>query len=219
MKASGKYRRLEAGEKGNPGDPATASLTLTGWVKNGKVKDARDLDGDGDIDLKYYAGAGHTKYAILVKEDLRRAELFEVGKDNGFVFKSGLVEAYGAGDSIHKLDVIMYLIDNSDPAHPCLSRKNIGTDNSFSVIAEDIDDLQFEFIMRDGSIMDNLDDINKIPYIRAVKAYLVARSETALKGYTDPGTYDMGTAGIYKPSDGYVRRMLSSTVKTRNING
>jgi prepilin-type N-terminal cleavage/methylation domain-containing protein len=217
VKASDKYRRLEAGEKGNPGDPATAGLILASWVKNGKVKDARDLDGDGEIDLKYYTGAGHTKYAILVKEDLRRAEVFEVGADNSFIFKSGLVEAYGEGDSIHKLDVIMYLIDNSDPAHPCLSRRNIGTDNSFSVIAEDMDDLQFEFILRDGSITDNLDDSSNIPSVRAVKAYLITRSETTLKGYTDPGTYDMGAAGIYKPADSYVRRLLSSTVKTRNI--
>jgi prepilin-type N-terminal cleavage/methylation domain-containing protein len=219
VRASDKYRMLEAGEKGSPGAPAAANLILANWVKNGKIKDARDLDGDGDTDLKYYAGAGHTKYGILVKEDLKRAELFEVGSDNGFVFKSGLVETYGAGDTIHKLDVIMYLIDNSDPMHPCLSRKNIGTDNSFSVIAEDMDDLQFEFIMMDGSIIDNLDDSKNIPFVRAVKAYLIARSETAVKGYTDPNLYDMGAAGLYKPADGYVRRMLSSTVKTRNIGG
>ncbi len=219
VRASDKYRRLVAGEKGIPGDSVAAGLLLSNWDKNGNIKDARDLDGDGDIDLKYYKGAGHTKYAILVKEDFKRAELFEIGADNGFVFKSGLVEAYGAGDTIHKLDVIMYLIDNSDPMHPCLSRRNIGTDNSFSVIAENMDDLQFEFIMRDGSITDNLDDSNSIPLVRAVKTYLIARSESAVRGYTDPGTYDMGAAGVYKPADDYVRRMLSSTVKTRNIGG
>ncbi|NLD36610.1 MAG: hypothetical protein GX654_07050 [Desulfatiglans sp.] len=219
VRASDKYRRLEAGEKGNPGDPASASLILASWVKNGKVKDARDLDGDGDIDLKYYTGAGHSKYAILVKEDLRRAEVFEVGADNGFIFNSGLVETYGAGDSIHKLDVIMYLIDNSDPEHPCLSRRNIGTDNSFSVIAEDMDNLQFELILGDGSIIDNLDESKNIPFVRAIKAYLIARSETTVKGYTDPGTYDMGEAGIYRPADSYMRRMLSSTIKTRNMSG
>ncbi len=219
VKAGDKFRRLVAGEKGNPGDSISAALLLTDWEKKGKIKDARDLDGDGDIDLKYYAGAGHTKYGILVKEDLRRAEVFEVGPDNDFIFRSGLVETYGAGDSIYKLDVIMYLIDNSDPKHPCLSRRNIGTDNSFSVIAEDMDSLQFEFILRDGSVTDNLDKSNNIPLIRSIKTYLIARSETPVKGYTDPGTYDMGAAGIYKPADSHVRRLLSSTVKTRNIGG
>ncbi|NLA74659.1 MAG: hypothetical protein GX846_04190, partial [Deltaproteobacteria bacterium] len=213
------YRRLEQGEMANPGDAAGAGLVLTSWVKNGSVKDARDLDGDGDIDLKYYAGAGHTKYGILVKKDFRRAEIFEVDTDNSFTFRSGLVEAYGPGDSIHKLDVIMYLIDNSDPAHPCLSRRNIGTDNSFSVIAEDMDNLLFEFIMQDGSVTDNLDEGKNIPFVRAVKTYLIARSQTPVKGYTDPGIYEMGSAGTYKPADSYVRRILSSTIKTRNIGG
>ncbi|MBP7274514.1 MAG: phosphoribosylformylglycinamidine synthase subunit PurL, partial [Saprospiraceae bacterium] len=37
---------------------------------------------------------------------------------------------------------------------------------------------------------------NNIPFVRAIKTYLIARSETAVKGYTDPGTYDMGAAGI-----------------------
>lgn len=219
VKAGDKYRKLVSGEKGYPGDFSTASLLLTDWEKNGRIKNARDLDGDGDADLKYYAGARHTKYGILVKEDFRRAEVFEVDSNNSFIFGSGLIETYGEGDSIYKLDVIMYLIDDSDPLHPTLNRRNIGTDNSFTVIAGDMDNLQFEFVLDDGSTVDNLDDKNSIPRIRAVKAYLIARSENMIKGRIDSGTYDMGTAGTYKPADSYLRRLHSATIKTRNIDG
>ncbi len=219
VKAGDKYRKLVSGEKGYPGDFSTASLLLTDWEKNGRIKNARDLDGDGDADLKYYAGARHTKYGILVKEDFRRAEVFEVDSNNSFIFGSGLIETYGEGDSIYKLDVIMYLIDDSDPLHPTLNRRNIGTDNSFTVIAGDMDNLQFEFVLDDGSTVDNLDDKKNIPRIRAVKAYLIARSENMIKGHIDSGTYDMGTAGTYKPADSYLRRLHSATIKTRNIDG
>ena len=217
VKASDKHRELIFGESGIAGDSANASLFLTDWEKNGITRGPLDLDGDGDNDLNYYSGAGHTKYGLLVKKDLSRAEVFEVGPGNNLVFKSGLIESYGEGDSIYKLDVIMYIIDNSDPDHPCLNRRNVGTDNSFSLIAEDVDNLQFEFLLKDGNIIKNLDNLKNIPLIRAVKVYILARSANEIKGYSDPNSYEMGSIGVFKPSDGYLRRLLSATIKTRNI--
>ena len=213
VKASAKHRELVPGESGTFG-----GLVLTNWEKNGISRNPKDLDGDGDDDLFYYNGAGHSKYGLLVKKDLSRAEIFEVGTGDNFIFNSGLIETYGEGDEIFKLDVIMYLIDNSDPAHPTLSRRNIGTDNSFTEIAEDIDNLQFEFLLNDGAIVNNLaDDMKRIPLVRAVKTYLIARSEHEIRGHTDRNDYDMGTAGSYKPADKYLRRLLSATIKTRNL--
>ncbi|MBN2418692.1 MAG: PilW family protein [Deltaproteobacteria bacterium] len=216
IKASDEHRFLVYGESAVAGGFSSAGLFLTGWEKNGKTKNPRDLDGDGDDDLFYYSGAKHSKYGLLLKKDLSRAEIFEVDSNNNFVFKSGLIDSYGEGDSIYKLDVIMYAIDNSDPAHPCLCRKNIGTDNSFSLIAEDAENLQLEFILNDGSTVKNLDNLGNIPLVRAAKVYLLARSENEIRGYSDTGSYEMGSAGELKPSDGYIRRMLSATVKTRN---
>ncbi len=217
VKASDKHRELVMGESATKGDPASAGIFLTNWDKGGVSKAPRDLDGDGDDDLNYYAGAGHSKYGILVKKDLSRAEVFEIDSSNNFVFKSGLTENYNEGDSIYKLNVIMYKIDNSDPAHPSLERRNIGTDNSFTLIAQNIENLQFEFLLNDGSIVKNLDNLNDIPLIRAVKVYILARSENEIKGYSDPNSYEMGSIGVFKPSDGYLRRLLSATIKTRNI--
>ena len=217
VKASDKHRELVSGESATAGNPLNASLTLTSWDKNGRTKKPRDLNGDGDDDLFYYSGAGHSKYGLLVKKELTRAEVFEVGPGNNFIFKSGLMEPYGEGDSIYKLDAVMYIIDDSDPAHPCLSRRNIGTDNCFSVIAEDIDNLQFEFILNDGSIVKSLDTLSNIPLIRAVKVYILARSKKKIKGYSDVSTYEMGSVAGYRPADGYLRRLLSAIIKTRNI--
>lgn len=219
IKASDKHRKLVSGESATAGNPSSASIFLTNWEKGSTTKPPRDLDGDGrENDLKYYSGAGHSKYGLLVKKDLTRAEVFEVDSSNDFIFKSGLLDNYCEGDSIYKLDVIMYIIDNSIPEHPCLSRRNIGTDNSFSEIAEDVDNLQFEFVLNGGETVTNLDDVNNIPLVRAVKVFILARSENEVKGYSDKKTYDMGSVDNYKPSDGYLRRLLSATVKTRNIN-
>ena len=217
VKAGNKHRELVSGESATAGSSINADLFLTEWEKNGHTKNPRDLDGDGDDDLFYYSGAGHSKYGLLVKKDLSRAEVFEVDSSNGFVFKSGLIESYGEGDSIYKLDVIMYIIDNSDPEHPCLGRRNIGTDNSFSMIAEDVENLQFEFILNDDTIVKNLDTVSSIPLIRAVKVYILARSKNEIKEYSDAGNYELGSVTGYKPGDGYLRRLLSSTIKTRNI--
>ncbi len=217
IKASDKHRELVSGESGIAGSSASAGLFLTDWEKNGYIKNPRDLNGDGDDDLFYYSGAGHSKYGLLVKKELSRAEVFEVDSSNNFAFNSGLIESYGEGDSVYKLDVIMYIIDNSDAAHPCLSRRNIGTDNSFSVIAEDVENLQFEFILNDGRIVKNLETVNNIPLIRAVKVYILARSKNEIRGYSDAGNYEMGSVEDYKPADGYLRRLLSATIKTRNI--
>ena len=218
IKASNKYRKFVFGESATAGNSASASIFLTDWEKNGITKPPRDLDGDGkENDLTYYSGAKHSKYGLLVKKDLTRAEVFEVDSNNDFIFNSGLIEKYDEGDSIYKLDVIMYIIDNSIPEHPSLSRRNIGTDNSFREIAEDVDNLQFEFILRDGSIVKNLDTVSNIPHIKAVKVYILARSENEIKGYTNTSSYKMGSVGSYRPVDGYLRRLLSATVKTRNI--
>lgn len=219
IKASDKQRDLVFGESATAGNLFSASIFLTNWEKNSITKLPRDLDGDGrENDLTYYSGANHSKYGLLVKKDLTRAEVFEVDSSNNFVFKSGLIEDYGEGDSIYKLDVIMYIIDDSIPEHPSLSRRNIGTDNCFSVIAEDVDNLQFEFMLNDGSIVKNLDTVSNIPLIRAVKVYILARSDNEIRGYSDISSYDLGSVDNYKPADGYLRRLLSSTIKTRNIN-
>ncbi len=202
IKGSDTWTELTAGDFATPGETGTAGLTLKPATKN-----LADLN---------YVGP-HNKFGFLAKKDLNRTEIFEVGT-GGFVFPAGLIDNYGEGDFIGKVDVIIYRIEN--PASgPILTRKNLGTDATYNVIAEDVDDLQFSYLLNDGSEVPNLDTLSDIPKVRAVKVYILARTDNKIRGYKDPNTYQIGNSvlptGGYK--DGYMRRVLSATVNARNI--
>lgn len=205
IKASDEGRALTAGEVATSGDSANASLTMT----------SLDLDGDGADDLTYSV-SGTNKFGLLVKNDLSRAELFEIeANTNDFIFGSGLRENYGQGDLVYTADVIIYRVDTSDPDHPSLVRKNLGKDSGYQVIAENVDNLQLSFMLSDGSET-NIINTNDISEVRAVKVYILARSANVIRGYSDPNTYTMGSY-TESADDGYMRRLLSSNIKTRNI--
>lgn len=55
-----------------------------------------------------------------------------------------------------------------------------------------------------------------IESIRAVKIWILARSQHQDKGYTDKKTYAVANQRI-TPNDGYRRRLLTTTVKCRNM--
>jgi prepilin-type N-terminal cleavage/methylation domain-containing protein len=197
---------LAAGEYATPGDSATADLYFA------DKDDALD-----QLELDEFPG-GHNKYGLLVKKDMNRAELFEVKSDKTFEFPAGLVDNYGAGDMVVKVDVIIYKIDDTGSG-PTLKRKNLGTDAQYSTIAENVDNLQFLYLKRDGSEIDNLDDASNIPLVRAVKVFILAKTDKQIRGYTDPHTYQVGNMTVDPLNDDskYMRRLLSATINTRNI--
>ena len=180
-------RSLAAGEYATAGDESTANLSLD-----------NPESALAELDLHT---SGHNKYGLLVKKDMNRAELFEVNTSDNFVFPSGLIDSYGEGDTLIKVDVIIYRIEDTTSG-PTLKRKNLGTDASYNTIAENIDDLQFSFIKNDGSEIDNLNTLSDIPLVRAVKIDITARTENKIRGYL---------------GGSYMRRSLSTTIDTRNI--
>ncbi len=202
IKGSDTGRPLEAGEFATPGDETAAYLEL-----NASTLDATDLK---------YVG-GHNKFGFLAKKDLNRAEIFEVAEGNNFEFPAGLLDNYGEGDFVGKVDVIIYKVDNSDSNRPTLKRKNLGTDIDYNTIAEDVDNLQFSYILNDGSEVFDLDTLSNIPMVRAVKVFILARTDNKIRGYKDPNTYQMGNYSMTSANDGYMRRILSATVNARNI--
>jgi len=160
-----------------------------------------------------------SKCAMLVKHDLSTADFFQVQDDSGdMTLTISLDNIYSQDDWIFRVDVIVYYVDD-DPNHPCLLRKNLGNNETAQVVAENIDNLQLQYLLNDGSLVN---DPHNPPTtsgsdVRAVKVFLLARTANIITNYTDPNTYNMGNNPIPNPNDGYRRKLLTSIIKTRNI--
>ena len=158
------------------------------------------------------------RFGVLVKSDLSRAEVFEVSAKTGnqITFSNTLQENYGTGDWVYRADVIAYKI-NEDTNHPALERYNQGDGTGFQIVAEDIDNLQIQYVMADGSTVDDPSlTTGGWADVRAVQVCLLARTEHINRGYTNTKTYTLGDQAI-TPGDGYRRKLLTSLVKTRNV--
>ena len=92
---------------------------------------------------------------------------------------------------------VSYALSSTDPDHPTLMRTIRGTGTK--ILAENIEDLQFNFILADGSEAADPADITQV---RMVKIRMTAR--------TDKEDCEFG-------GDGYRRRTLESEVKPRNL--
>ena len=92
---------------------------------------------------------------------------------------------------------VSYGLSWTDPDHPSLVRTVSGTGGK--TLAENIENLQFLFILADGSEVSQPTDISQV---RMVKIQMTARS--------DKVDCEFG-------SDGYRRRTLESVVKPRNL--
>jgi len=191
----------EEGRQLDPGEDATAGIiTLT----------SRDLDNDGDDDLNDTG----KKYGVLAKKDLSAAEFFEVDSAAGNITPpGGLTQNYVEDDWIFRADVIIYRVDE-DATNPGLRRRNFGQDNGYQVVAENIDNLQFRYLLSDGTWTHN--PAGQEPNVRAVEISLLARTANTNRGYADTNTYNIGDVSP-TPGDAYRRKLLCSIVKTRNI--
>jgi prepilin-type N-terminal cleavage/methylation domain-containing protein len=173
----------------------------SGTTASASLRDAGDLTQD--------------KYALLVKEDVSRAEFFRVTNSTGTMnLSKSLVETYTEDDWIFRADIIVYYVSDTDPEHPSLMRRNLGNNEEAQVTAEDIDNLQFRYVLNDGSEVDSgFNERN----VRAVEISILARTPHIIRGYTDPSTYNIGGGAPVTPGDGYRRRLLKALIKTRNI--
>jgi prepilin-type N-terminal cleavage/methylation domain-containing protein len=201
VKAGTEIRALNAGESASSGGAGSATINLA----------TLDLDGDGADDLD----AATKKFGVLVKSDLRTAEFFEVQMSGGnIVPPAGLVNSYTAGDLIGRVDIILYKVDDQDSDCPSLVRTNLGNNSGATTIAENIDNLQFRYQLNNGTWTD--DPAGNEALVRAVQVFMLARSAHTHRGFTDTQTYTMANGSV-TPGDGFRRKLLCSTVKTRNI--
>lgn len=113
-----------------------------------------DLDDDGDDDVN----TGGRRFGVLVKSDLSASHLFKItaaGDESGASrvhVAETFPERYAPGDIIARVDMIVYRIDPDNASFDAtvLERKNAGNGNTFQVVAEDITDLQFAYLLEDG---------------------------------------------------------------------
>ncbi|MFH2056383.1 MAG: hypothetical protein ABIJ61_10525 [bacterium] len=82
-----------------------------------------------------------------------------------------LSRKYGAGSILLVVDYFKYYVDNSDTAHPVLVRKEHSTPD---IYADYIEDLQFQYIMADGTISNTI-AVDR--YVREVLISVTARTE------------------------------------------
>jgi prepilin-type N-terminal cleavage/methylation domain-containing protein len=200
VKAGNENRPLAGGElaSGN-------SITLSN----------RNLGGSTGVDLNN----GSKKYGLLVKSDLRAADLFVVDSASGTITNPwSLNENYLQGDLVFRADIIMYKVNNDANGRPTLYRRNLGNDNNYQTVAENIDNMQVSYQLNDGSWVNTLTPANQA-LVRAVEVTLVGRTAHPQRGYTDTSTYTFTNdpAASYTPNDPFRRKALSTTVKTRNV--
>jgi len=204
VKASTQEGRLLASGESASG----SSISLSSW----------NLDSESGDDLNT-TGSTVKKYGVLVKNDLSYAELFHL--DNSGNITPPLTENYTVDDRIHRADIIIYKVDDTIPTRPCLVRKNLGSDNGYQVIAENIDNLQFRYLLNDGTWVN--DPTGNQTRVRAVEVFLIGRTASPQRGYIDTSTYTFGTGGTpetYTPAGDdrtYRRKTLTSLIKTRNV--
>ena len=194
------------------GRPLTGGESAAGT----SINVGQDLDGQSGDDLDTTG----KMYGVLVKNDLSRAELFHLR--GGGTLERPLNESYSGdasdpslSDRVHRADIVIYRVDKSNPARPCLVRRNLGNDNGFQTVAENIDNLQFRYQLVDGTWTNDPDGDQA--RVRAVEVLLVARTASLQRGYRDTSSITFGDATIPAPNDSYRRKTLNTMVKTRNV--
>jgi type IV pilus assembly protein PilW len=151
------------------------------------------------------------KYGLLVKSDLRTADFFDATDPD-------LTESYGSDDLVFRADIIIYKVNDDANGRPTLYRRNLGNDNGYQPVAENIDNMQVSYQLNDGSWVNTVTAANQA-LVRAVEVTLVGRTARPQRGYTDTNTYVFtnDAAANYTPNDPFRRKTLSTTVKTRNV--
>jgi prepilin-type N-terminal cleavage/methylation domain-containing protein len=116
-----------------------------------------------------------------------------------------VVNNFTVGTPVYKVKAITYRLrpDNSNPYMPVLTREDNTDGGGSQVVAENIENLQFRYILKDGTETD-LPAAVDCPNIRMVRVTVNARTSMS-----DP-EFKGGTAG-------FRRRTIASNIQVRNM--
>lgn len=119
-------------------------------------------------------------------------------KEDEIITAQPLSRTYYMDDTIvSPIERVSYSLNLNEPDHPKLMRTVAGAGSK--ILAGNIEDLQFSFILADGSETPQPGDMSSV---RMVRVTMVARTETKDRDFS---------------GDGYRRRTLESVVKPRNL--
>lgn len=103
----------------------------------------------------------------------------------------------------------------------CTERLSANSMGPVECIVEGIEDMQIEFgIDSDADGVPNqyktLPTAAEMPAAVVARVYLLVRSLNEISGYTNTKNYQLGQKAVAAKNDGYLRRVLSTTVQMRN---
>ena len=108
-------------------------------------------------------------------------------------------------------NVTYSLYDSGSDGDTDIGRK-VGAGNN-QPVAENIDALNFVYLDEDNNVTTNADNV------RSIQISIVARTQRDDEGYVDSTVYrnKQNTVILAAPNDNFRRRLLTTTVKCRNI--
>jgi len=167
-------------------------------IEHDMPQPSSELRCDGHDVSCFYDG----QYSYIFDPDSGGGEFFtishvQIASSNIQHNTSILSKAYRKGAIVLALQSVKYYIDRSDTTHPNLMMQLPG--QAAQVYAENIEDLQFTYTMKNGTV---LDAPTIIPDVREVSISLTARTDEPDPDFTD---------------NPYRRRTFSSKVNLRNF--
>ena len=122
---------------------------------------------------------------------------------NTITLDGKLLFNHGAGTPVFKVKAITYQLrwDNRNPNMPVLTREDLTDGGGSQVVAENIENLQFRYVLEDGSESDSPADPSEIRMVRVTVHARTSISDPEFKG---------GTGG-------FRRRTIASNILVRNM--
>jgi type II secretory pathway pseudopilin PulG len=192
---------LEPGD-GSSGSPDSLVINANFDYRFTTLYEDEGLDGT----IHVLDATGFYRGGLMYIEDFNGGEFHTVGnisldtpKEDQITLTTPLSRSFYQIDTIvSPVARVSYQLNWDDPDHPKLMRTVRGAGTR--VLADNIEDLQFNFVMADGSETGQPADVTKV---RLIKIKMTSR--------TDKTDCEFG-------DDGYRRRTLESEVYPRNLN-
>ncbi|MCP4704367.1 MAG: hypothetical protein GY865_07135 [candidate division Zixibacteria bacterium] len=166
-------------------------------VEQPMANPASDIKCDGHDVSCFYSG----QWIYIDDPSAGNGEFFAISTilsgSSTIQHSSALSKSYAIGSKIMSISQIKYFIDNSDSLHPNLMMESPG--QKPQIYAENIDNLQFRYTMKNGITTDS-------PVISAN----IREVEILISARSDKPDVDF-------PDDPYRRRTYSSKVNLRNL--